>query len=132
MTDRSSPSTSPSSSEENTFRAASGAMAALVLIQAALAGRFLNLAPGDRSVHRVLGEFLGLLAVGLCVLGFRLRRSHPTGWWISLAVLALVMAQTGLGFAGRESATAAALHVPVGVLTFGVALVGAAPLRSRS
>jgi len=39
----------------------------------------------------------------------------------------MVVAQTGLGFAGRESTTAAMLHVPLGVATFGVALVAALP-----
>ena len=36
-----------------------------------------------------------------------------------LAVLVIV--QTGLGYGGRDSADVLAIHVPVGVLTFGVA-----------
>lgn len=113
------------------FRWVGAVLTALVLMQAVLAGQFLNTQAEARGVHRIIGEFLGLLAVVLMAQGYRLRGFSPSAWWLSVAVFLLVVAQTGLGFAGREVATAAALHVPVGVLTFGVALLTAMPLRTR-
>jgi hypothetical protein len=46
----------------------------------------------------------------------------------------LVVAQLGLGYSGRESATAMSFHIPNGVLIFGlsVAIVAQLPyLRAR-
>lgn len=113
------------------FRLIGGALAALVLLQAGLAGQFLNRAPGARSVHRLIGELLGVVALALAAQGYRLRKASPQSWWLGVAVLVLVVTQTGLGFAGRDAAGAAALHIPVGVATFGVALLTALPDRSR-
>lgn len=108
------------------FRAAAATLAVLVLVQAALAGRFL-VGEGGRTTHRLIGEGLGLVAAVVAVAGFRLRAANRDRWWLGLALLVMVMAQTGLGFAGRASSTAAALHVPLGVATFGAALVGSLP-----
>lgn len=113
------------------FRVAVAVLAVLVLVQAALAGQFLTTDAGARTLHRVIGEGLGLVALVVGVIGYRLRSVDRDRWWLAIAVLVMVVAQTGLGFAGRESTTAAALHVPLGVATFGVALVGALP-RLRS
>jgi len=114
------------------FRLVGAVLAVLVLVQAALAGQFLTAGGGTKGVHRILGEFLGVVAVALAAQGYRIRRVSPVGWRLSLFVLALVVAQTGLGFAGRDIAAAAALHVPVGVLTFGAALITATPLQHRA
>ena len=116
------------------FRMLAAAVAAIVLVQAALAGQFLFGTEGARSVHRVIGEGLFLLAGAAAFQGWRIRDDRQPLWWLSLALLALVVAQTGLGFAGREASGAAAMHVPVGVLTFGVALAAAllaAPAPAR-
>ena len=108
------------------YRAAAAVLAVLVLVQAALAGQFLT-GDGGRSMHRLIGEGLGLVALAIAVAGYRLRTIDRDRWWLALALVALVVAQTGLGFAGRESTTAAALHIPLGVATFGAALVAALP-----
>jgi hypothetical protein len=39
------------------------------------------------------------------------------------ALLVLVISQIGLGYSGRDSADAAAVHVPMGVLTFGLSVL---------
>ena len=109
------------------FRVAVAVLAGLVLVQAALAGQFLTSSRGAMTPHRLIGEGLGLVALGVVWAGYRLRVVERERWWLSLCLLVLVVAQTGLGFAGRDSTAAASLHVPVGVLTFGVALVGVAP-----
>lgn len=108
------------------FRWAAGAVAMLVLVQAVLAGQFLT-GEGGRGAHRLIGEALGLVALAVVAVGFRLRVVDRDRWWLGVALLVMVVAQTGLGFAGRDSTTAAALHVPLGVATFGAALVAALP-----
>lgn len=113
------------------FRIASAVLAALVLVQAALAGQFLTTSESALTVHRVIGESLGLVALAVVVAGYRMRSLDRDRWWLAILLLAMVVAQTGLGFAGRDSATAAALHVPLGVATFGAALVGALPVLRR-
>lgn len=112
--------------ELSNFRAAAAALALLVLVQAVLAGQFLT-GEGGRSAHRLIGEALGLVALVVAAAGYRLRGVDRDRWWLGLALVAMVVAQTGLGFAGRDAATAAALHVPLGVATFGAALVAALP-----
>lgn len=109
------------------FRLASGAVAALVLVQAALAGQFLTANADALTAHRLVGEGLGLVAVVVVGCGFRVRSELPALWWLALGLAALVLAQTGLGFVGRDSSWAAALHVPVGVGTFGAACIGLMP-----
>lgn len=108
------------------FQAAASALAVLVLVQAVLAGQFLT-GEGGRGLHRLIGEALGLVALAVVAAGYRLRTVDRDRWWLGIALVLMVVAQTGLGFAGRDSTTAAALHVPLGVATFGVALVAALP-----
>lgn len=108
------------------FQAAAATLAVLVLVQAALAGQFLT-GEGGLGTHRLIGEALGLVALAVAVAGYRLRTVDRDRWWLGVALVVLVVAQTGLGFAGRDSTTAAALHVPLGVATFGAALVAAMP-----
>jgi hypothetical protein len=113
--------------EVRRFRIASGAVAGLVLVQAALAGQFLTANSDALTAHRLVGEGLGLVALVVAACGYRLRTTFPELWWLALGLVFLVVAQTGLGFAGRESSWAAAFHVPAGVLTFGAACVGVMP-----
>lgn len=114
------------SAELVTFRAAAAVLAVLVLVQAVLAGQFLT-GEGGRGMHRLIGEALGLIALALAAAGYRLRAVDRDRWRLGLALIVMVIAQTGLGFVGRESSTAAALHVPLGVAMFGVALVAVLP-----
>lgn len=90
---------------------------ALVLAQAVVAGQALF---GDWSisVHGYMGNasfVLGLVLVGLAVVG----RSDRGRLVLSLVLVAALFAQTGLGYVGRETAEAAAWHVPLGVAIFG-------------
>ena len=76
------------------------------------------------SMHEMVANFVFLAAVLLLILsfvaGFR-HRTRMIGW--SVALVVLVIAQIGLGYGSRESLTAAAIHIPVGVLVFGTALM---------
>lgn len=108
------------------FQAAAAALAVLVLVQAVLAGQFLT-GEGGRGTHRLIGEALGLVALAVAAAGYRLRSVDRDRWWLGIGLVVMVVAQTGLGFAGHDSTMAAALHVPLGVATFGVALVAALP-----
>lgn len=112
--------------ELSPFRAGAAVLAVLVLVEAVLAGQFLT-GTGGRGTHRLIGEAMGLVALTVAAAGYRLRTVDRDRWWLSLALVIMVIAQTGLGFAGRNSTTAAALHVPLGVATFGAALVAALP-----
>lgn len=106
-------------------RGASALIAALVLVQAGLAGQFLYSDSGLLSVHRVVAEFLPLPSLALLAASWvhvknrvALPRSEVAVSW---AVFVLIVAQTGLGFIGRSRAGAAAIHIPLGVLVFGLA-----------
>lgn len=104
-----------------------------IAAQALLAGQGWFQDPSLISLHGGIGHgVLGLavILVGLTVVG-------RLGWGlVALAGLQLVglIGQTGMGYAGRRSgiATASALHIPLGVLLFGlsVALVLLLSLRA--
>jgi TRAP-type uncharacterized transport system fused permease subunit len=99
-------------------------MAVLVLVQAALAGRFLNdTAENLRTLHGTLGNLVFLLAIVQLVLVLMAGvhgRTRAALLSMSVTLLVLVAAQVGLGYAGREQALPAALHIPNGVLIFGL------------
>ena len=97
-----------------------------VLVQAVPAGQFLT-GSGGRGTYCLIGEALVLAALAVAAVGYRLRTVDRDRWWLVLALALMVVAQTGLGFAGRDSTMAAGLHVPLGVATSGVALVAALP-----
>ncbi len=115
-------------------RQAAAALAVLVavgvLLQSLFAGGFLspvyggNGLPGARTWHELgANATFGLLLVeGLLVLATPLRRHRQH--LVSGVVLALLLtAVIGLGYVGGGSV---AVHVPLGVLAFGVALWHAA------
>ena len=111
----------------------SALLAGLVLLQSALAGQFLYTSTGTRAAHRVIGEGLGLIGVALvAAAGMAWRDDRSRGRLLATAVwmLIVLVVQTGLGFLGRDTPDAAALHVPLGVAAFGVA--GYAFVLSRS
>ena len=102
-----------------------------VLVQAVFAGRGLFLDTDNLTIHGGIGNLTLLLVAVQAVLvlfaGFRGRtRAVLTG--ASLALLALVIVQLGLGYSGRDGGQAAAWHVPNGVLIFGIATGIAASL----
>lgn len=100
------------------------ALAAVVLLQAVVAGQAVF---GDWEI-RVHG-WMGNASFGLGVLliwsGRRARAGRvAAGTAAALVVLMVVLmvAQIGLGYAGRTSPEAASWHVPLGVAIFGLAV----------
>lgn len=95
-------------------------LAVLILIQAMLAGRSL-FGSWSITVHGVLGNItytVALASVAVVVA----RRAGTAAVTAALALAVLLTAQIGLGYIGRESAEAAAWHIPNGVLAFGLAV----------
>ena len=109
------------------------ALPALVLVQATLAGQHLFEGMAI-SVHGILGNVTFALTVVGVVLAV-VRKSDGTTFFLAVALMALVFAQVGLGYVGRETTMAAAWHIPLGVTIFGMtcyqlaALKGARPGR---
>lgn len=108
-------------------------LTAIILFQATLAGRFLFEA-GDIAFHGYLGNgsfVLGLAIAAVAVFG----RVPRPALMVSLALLVALFTQIGLGYAGRETAAAAAWHIPMGVTCLGLAaalITLAAVLRTTS
>jgi hypothetical protein len=79
---------------------------------------------GMIDIHAMVANTMFLVAVLLVALalvsGFA-RKNWITGW--SLLLLVLIVAQMGLGYGSRGRPDVAAMHVPIGVFTFGVGLL---------
>ena len=104
------------------FRWVAVTTAILVMVQALLAGRGWFVDVGLIEVHGWVGNATFLVAVtqwGVAFLAWRRRVVGRTELVLSGLLVLLIVAQLGLGYAGRESAGAAAWHVPNGVLIFG-------------
>jgi hypothetical protein len=102
------------------FTGAAALLVLLVSVQAVIAGQFL-FQGADIAVHGYVGNasfMVGLVLAGVAILG-RLPIWLRIG---SIAVVLALFAQTGLGYVGRESGFAASWHIPLGVLTFGLAV----------
>ena len=94
----------------------------LIFAQAALAGRILFVDHDAVDIHQAVANGLSVLVIVHVALALITRTRWSRRVPVLTALLAiLVIIQTGLGYAGRESADVLAIHVPVGVLTFGVA-----------
>ena len=106
------------------FRWTAAVTAVLVLVQAILAGRGWFLNDFDLiDVHGWVGNVTFLAAIALVALAFAGQGRGALGrleLGLSALLVILVVAQLGLGYGGRESADAAAWHIPNGVLIFGV------------
>ncbi|HWO94458.1 MAG TPA: hypothetical protein VNL92_06810 [Dehalococcoidia bacterium] len=96
----------------------------LVFVQAVLAGRFLFVEGDALDVHEFVGNGITVVVIVQLMLslaaGFAPALRLPL--WTSILVI-LVVAQTGLGYVGRDNADAASIHVPTGVLLFGLAML---------
>jgi hypothetical protein len=88
------------------------------------------------SVHRIVAELLPLLSLTLIAVswlqikdGLAAPRADVA---VSLAVFVLIVMRTGLGFIGRSKSDAASVHIPLGVLIFGLATQNAVAIWARS
>ena len=102
------------------YRVLAGLAVLIVLVQAALAGRHLSLGAGI-ELHGILGNSLFAIAVVMVVLSF-LTQTRGVVVGHAVAFAALCFAQIGLGYVGRDTAEAAAWHIPNGVLLMGLAV----------
>lgn len=103
------------------YVACTAVLVLLVLVQAAMAGRWVA-GMDDIALHGYVGNAsftVGLVGAVLAAV------ARVPRWQLALAavVLAALFAQTGLGYVGRESDAAVSLHVPLGVAIFGLATV---------
>lgn len=102
------------------YRVLAGLCVLIVLVQAALAGRHISLGAGI-ELHGILGNIVFTLAVVMVVLSF-LTQARGVVVGHAVAFAALGFAQVGLGYVGRDTAAAAAWHIPNGVLLMGLAV----------
>ena len=100
-------------------KSVSALFAALVLIQAILAGRGWYIDFDLIRVHGYVGNAVFVLAFIHVALVYA-AGLRPSTLLLSAFTFLLLFAQVGLGYAGRESAVSASLHVPNGVLLFGL------------
>ena len=105
---------------ERLHRGVSCVLAALVLLQAVVAGQA-TFGDWEIEVHGWLGNgsfALGIALVGLTVAARAARRAVATAAALTVAMFV----QVGLGYAGRTEPGAASWHIPLGVAIFGLAV----------
>ena len=102
----------------------------LVLVQAALAGQHLFEGSDVITLHGILGNVTFALTVIGVPLALVVRRGDGLAFGLAVALVALTFAQVGLGYVGRETLSAAAWHIPLGVTIFGLAAFQLSMLRS--
>ena len=111
--------------------ALAGLIAVIVVVLAFLAGRFLFLGDLVIEIHGYIGNTVFLLA--LVNLGLGLIAKADGGQLAVAGLIALLtFSQIGLGYVGRETADAAAIHIPNGVLLMGLSGYQFADLRNRA
>src|SRR3546814_3774424 len=94
--------------------------AVLVLIRGVIAGRA-RFGSWSSTVHGVLGNSTFAVAVAL-VAAAAVARAGRHAVVVAVLLAVVLTTQIGLGYAGRNSAEAAAWHIPNGVLAFGLAV----------
>ena len=108
-----------------------GLILGIVFLLAVLAGRFLFLGDLIIELHGYIGN--GVFVLALANLGLALAaRASGADTAVAFAIALLVFAQIGLGYVGRDTADAAALHIPNGVLLMGLAGYQFATARTTS
>ena len=112
-------------------RIVAGLFAGLVLVLAVLAGRYLSLGDQIIEIHGYLGNAVFLLALANLGLAVVLRPDDGPALAVAGLIALLTFAQVGLGYVGRDTADAAALHIPNGVLLMGLSAYQFADLRNR-
>lgn len=99
-------------------RGLAAAMAAMVLIQSATAGRHLTGDAGALGLHRWVGtEVLTILSVVIAVTAAVASRTRPATLAGAIVGFFLVGLQIGMGFADQLD-----IHVPLGIAIFGLYL----------
>ena len=103
-------------------RALATIVVVVVLVQAVMAGRSNRLfGSWEIGAHGTLGNVGFAAAVALLAV-VAVRRLGRQSLLAAVALVLVLTAQLGLGYAGRESIDAAAWHIPNGVLAFGLAV----------
>ncbi len=119
------PMTSPSSSVRpgavRLFVPLTAVLVLLVLAQAVLAGRY-TAGLGQINVHGYIGNASFVVGFIIAVVAL-IARVPKRELIVSGIVLLLLFVLTGLGYAGRNSAESASIHLPLGVLTFALVLL---------
>lgn len=111
-----------------TYEVLAAIIAVTVVALAFLAGRFLFLGDLVIELHGYIGNAIFILAVVNLAIVLALRTDRLTAG-VALAIVVFSFAQIGLGYVGRETADAAALHVPNGVLLMGLSAYQLATAR---
>ena len=108
------------------------AVVGVVFAQAVIAGRSTRLF-GSWSIelHGMLGNIVFLLAAAGYVGSF-VSKAGRRSQALTIALVVFTMAQLGLGYSGRQSLSSAAWHIPLGVATFGLAVLNATTARDRA
>ena len=122
------PGSARSSTAVRIYRWGALALVAAVLIQAFLGGRGFFIDHDTLTVHGRVGDVLLLVAIAHLVVGavaFRRRRLSRVPLIVSVVLLVLVFVQLSLGYGSEDSRTAAAWHLPNGVLIFGLTVANA-------
>lgn len=106
-------------------------IAATVFLLAVLAGRFLFLGDLIIETHGYIGNAVFVIALANLALGLA---DKADGGEMAVAglIALLTFTQIGLGYVGRDTADAAALHVPNGVLLMGLAAYQLASMRATA
>ena len=103
-----------------TVRWVAGLTVAIVLIQALLIGQALYIGDASRlALHGYLGNASFVAAVilaGLLVVATRRHELPRAALALGALVAVLMVAQIGMGYAGRNGGWPAAIHIPNGVL----------------
>jgi len=110
-------------------RTLSAVIAAAILVMAAIAGNAL-FGSWDIEVHGWIGNTVFVLATAGLALAI-VRRAPTDELTVAAALGLLTFAQVGLGYVGRETAEAAAWHVPNGVLLMALSTYQLAVLQQR-
>jgi len=109
------------------FQIAAGLFTALVLVQAVLGGRGWFIDFDLIDIHGMIGNLVFLNAVAMVAIArFAMPESNERKTLVMMSgiLVLLVVAQIGLGYSATSdspSGEAAALHIPNGVLIFGLA-----------
>lgn len=128
-TETPSPARRPSGGVVLAHRAVVIAVPLLVLVQAALAGQHLFEGSDVITLHGILGNVTLALSLAAVPLVLRVGRDDGVAFGLAVALAALTFAQVGLGYVGRETLSAAAWHIPLGVTIFGLAAFQVSTLR---